>query len=166
MNPVATDPAGAEILAQLHSFDPCDQYFAVLSIHDLERTDLLPAVVPLVQSPLKDLRYLAVQAIGDLGRSNRHYFGPVLLPLLENADAEMRQYAAEALGSIDYQEAIPAIERMLRRETDDESIRFTERALRFLKRESLDEDSVPTFRLTAVDLSGYSDRLSITPALQ
>lgn len=164
MKPIATDFAGAEILAQLESFDPRDQYHAVLSICDLGRTDLLPAVAPLTQSPLKDLRYLAVQAIGDLGRSNAAYFGPVLLPFLESPDPEMRQYAAEALGSMDYQPAIPAIERMLRRETDDESIRFTQRALRMLRRQTIEEDSVPVFRMMAVDLSGAADHLAIMPS--
>ncbi|BDC49975.1 hypothetical protein F183_A22910 [Bryobacterales bacterium F-183] len=164
MKPIATDFAGAEILAQLESFDPRDQYHAVLSICDLARTDLLTAVAPLITSPLKDLRYLAVQAIGDLGRSNADYFGPILVPLLESQDAEMRQYAAEALGSMDYQQAIPAIERMLRMETDDESIRFTQRALRMLRRQTIAEDSIPVFRMMAVDLSGAANHLAIMPA--
>ncbi|MBS1833938.1 MAG: HEAT repeat domain-containing protein [Acidobacteria bacterium] len=164
MKPIATDFAGTEILAQLQSFDPRDQYHAVLSICDLGRTDLLPAVAPLIGSPLKDLRYLAVQAIGDLGRPNAAYFGPFLVPLLEANDPEMRQYAAEALGSMDYQAAIPAIERMLRQETDEESIHFTQRALRILRRQTIAEDSIPVFRMMAVDLSGAADQLAIMPA--
>jgi HEAT repeat protein len=153
MRPVAPDPVGSEILSQLRSKDPYDQYFAVMSICDLERTELLPAVVPLLESHCTDLRYVAIQTIGDHGKSNRCYYGPLLLPFLVSPDAETRQYAAEALAAIDYQDSIPDIERMLEDEIDDETRQFTERALRFLKRENTPEDDLPVFRLTSVDLS-------------
>jgi len=143
MKPVASDPLDAEILAQLQSSDPYDQYFAMMSIWDMDRPGLLPAVLPLLQSSYTDLRYLAVQIIGNVGFSSRDVYGPFLMPLLESKDAELRQYAAESLGELDYQEAIPAIERMLRRETDDESMLFAGRALRFLRGEARDEDYAP-----------------------
>lgn len=152
MRPVAPDPVGSEILFQLQSRDPYDQYFAVMSICDLERTELLPAVVPLLESRYADLRYLAIQTIGDHGRSNRNYYGPLLLPFLTSGDAEMRQYAAEALAALDYQDAIPAIERMLEAEIDEDARQFTERALRFLKRENTPEDDMPLFRMMSVNL--------------
>jgi HEAT repeat protein len=153
MRPVAPDPVGTEILAQLQSRDLYDQYFAVMSICDLERTELLPAVVPLLESRCIDLRYIAIQTIGDHGKSNQSYYGPLLLPFLASSDAEMRQYAAEALAAIDYQDSIPEIERMLEAEIDEETRQFTERALRFLRRENTPEDDQPAFRLLAVDLT-------------
>lgn len=153
MRPVAPDAVGSEILSQLRSRDPYDQYFAVMSICDLERTELLPAVVPLLQSQCTDLRYVAIQTIGDHGKSNQSYYGPLLLPFLANSDAEMRLYAAEALAAIDYQDSIPEIERMLEAEVDEEAREFTERALRYLKRENTPEDDLPVFRLMSVDLS-------------
>lgn len=162
MRPVAPDPVGSEILSQLQSKDPYDQYFAVMSICDLERTELLPAVVPLLESHCIDLRYVAIQTIGDHGRSNRGYYGPLLVPFLYNQDAEMRQYAAEALAAIDYQDSIPAIERMLEAEIDEETRQFTERALRFLKRENTPEDAEPVFRLMSVDLSRTAAGTAVT----
>lgn len=165
MRPVAPDPVGAEILAQLKSPDPYDQYFAVMSICDLERTELLPAVVPLLQSRLPDLRYVAAQTIGDYGKGDGSYYGPVLVPFLESEDAEMRQYAAEALASLDFQESIPAIERMLDAEVDEETREFTERALRFLKRQTVPDDEAPLIRMMSVDL-GSSQELAISPTIQ
>ncbi len=170
MKPVASDPLGAEILTQLQSLDPHEQYFAVISICDLERRELLPAVLPLLQSRITDLRYLAVQTIGDMGQQDSAFFGPFLTPLLESDDPEMRQYAAEALGELDYQEAIPAIERMVRKETDDESLHFTMRALRMLRREALEEeeegeDSEPIVRMMTVDLGASEPELRIPPVV-
>ena len=153
MRPVAPDPVGSEILSQLKSRDPYDQYFAVMSICDLERIELLPAVVPLLESHCADLRYVAIQTIGDRGKSNQGYYGPLLMPFLENGDAEMRQYAAEALAAIDFQDSIPAIEKMLDAEIDEETRQFTERALRFLRRQNTPEDDLPVFRLMSVDLN-------------
>jgi HEAT repeat protein len=155
MNTVAPDPVGTEILSKLQSPDPYEQYFAVLSICDLERSELLPALVPLLESRFKDLRYVAVQAIGDYGSTDSKFYGPVLVPLLDSPDPEMRQYAAEALGSIDYQEAIPAIEKMIGEEADEETLRFTQRALRFLQRQATEEDQFPVFRAMSVNLLEY-----------
>ena len=152
MKRVANDPLGSEILGQLQSLDPYDQYFAVLTICDLKRAELLPAVVPLIQSRYADLRYLVVQTIGDLGGADSKFYGPFLVPLLESKDPELRQYAAEALGALDYQEAIPAIERMVRRESDVDTQLFSNRALRMLKGEALPEDRIPVFRMHAVEL--------------
>jgi HEAT repeat protein len=162
MRPVAPDPVGSEILAQLQSRDPYDQYFAVMSICDLERLELLPAIVPLLDSQCADLRYVAIQTIGDHGKPNRGYYGPLLVPFLESRDTETRQYAAEALAAIDFQEAIPVIEKMLDAEIDEETRQFTERALRFLKRENTPEDDVPVFRLMTVDLSSSLQAQSVS----
>ncbi len=163
MRPVAPDAIGSEILSQLKSRDPYDQCFAVMSICDLERLELLPAVVPLLESQCADLRYVAIQTIGDHGKSNRGYYGPILVPFLTNGDAEMRQYAAEALAAIDFQDSIPAIEKMLDAEADEETRQFTERALRFLKRQNTPEDDMPVFRLVSVGLSlGMEERIPAT----
>ena len=166
MNTVAPDPVGSEILSKLKSSDPYEQYFAVLSICDLKRSELLPALVPLLESRFKDLRYVVVQAIGDYGGADSKFYGPVLIPLLTSPDPEMRQYAAEALGSIDYQEAIPAIEKMIREEADEETLRFTQRALRFLQRQTTVEDQFPVVRAMSVNLLEYepeeSEMISMT----
>lgn len=149
--PVHQDPVASEVLNQLQSLDPYDQYFALLSISDLGRPDLLPAVLPLLQSRHSNLRYVAIQTIGDLGGEDAAHYGPFLVPLLESDDAELREHAAEALGKLDYQQAIPAIERMLRRETDAETLRFTLRALRILRREANRRDEEPVVRMMTVE---------------
>lgn len=145
------DPMTAEVLEQLRSFDPYEQYFALLSLSDLGRPDLLPAALPLLNSQHPDLRYVAIQTIGELGKGHAEQYGPFLVPMLESEDAELREHAAEALGELDYQESIPAIERMLLKETDEETRRFTLRALRILRREATEEDLEPIYRMMMVD---------------
>lgn len=145
------DPITAEILEQLRSFDPYEQYFALLSLSDLGRPDLLPAVLPLLNSAHQDLRHVAIQMIGELGKDKASEYGPFLVPMLESDDAELREHAAEALGELDFQESIPAIERMLLKETDAETRHFTLRALRILRREATEEDLEPMCRMMTVD---------------
>ncbi len=162
------DPIAAEILEQLRSFDPYDQYFALLSLSDLGRPDLLPAVLPLLNSRHQDLCHVAIQVIGELGRSQADQFGPFLVPMLESDDAELRAHAAEALGELDDQESIPAIERMLLKETDEETRRFTLRALRILRGEASEEDREPIFRMMTVDFSDAgpeSDEVDFKPVI-
>lgn len=145
------DPITTEILEQLRSFDPYEQYFALLSLSDLARPELLPAVLPLLNSRHPDLRFVAIQTIGELGKGHADQYGPFLVPMLESDDAELREHAAEALGELDYQESIPAIERMLLKETDEETRHFTLRALRILRREATDEDLEPICRMMTID---------------
>jgi HEAT repeat protein len=94
---------------------------------------LLPAVAPLLDSPIADLRHFAMRTIGAFGRAGAPRYGPELTPFLESDDPETRHQAAEALAAIDFQESIPAIERMIEAEVDEETRRFAEGALQFLK---------------------------------
>ena len=84
----------ARIVKGLISPDPYDQYFAMLTIEEDGRVDLLPRLMPLCRSPYADIRSMAVLTVGALD------YVPALHELkrlaAEDSDKDVRQRAAKS----------------------------------------------------------------------
>jgi HEAT repeat protein len=141
----------AQIIKGLASRDPYDQYFAMLSIEEEGRTDLLPRVLPLCQSLFADIRTMAFLTIGNLGSRESQFYAKALLPLLNDVDAAMRYEAAEALGSLGSICALADLRRAALEDPDRRVRVQAAKSARLIKGELLPEDEQREIRLILFD---------------
>lgn len=98
------DKVTLEILNGLASDDPYDQYFAIMSIDDLERPDLVPHLVPLLESPYADIRVMAIATIGENAKRAKpgvdHWASLIEPMLFHQSDVDVRYEAADVLGRL------------------------------------------------------------------
>ncbi|MBE2319632.1 HEAT repeat domain-containing protein [Solirubrobacter sp. CPCC 204708] len=98
------------------------------ALHDLNRTDLAPRLLPLATDPRQGMA--AQMALIALGRAR---YAPALEPLIERLDdPELEGHAAEALRKLGDPAALPALEAMAPRSEFGRTAR--QRAIRALRR--------------------------------
>ena len=95
-----------------------DRVDRLRAIRDAEKREDVPFLLDALDDP--DWRANAVMALGDLGATDTV---PAIAPLLEDADAEVRLFAAQALGRLGGVEAVPRL-RELAFDDENERVRM------------------------------------------
>jgi HEAT repeat protein len=100
--------------ADCRSDDSDKQLPALLELIKIHDEASLPDITPLLASPDEEVRAEAARAVGYLGSGQALSLGPLLLPLLSDANELVRDEVVEALGLVIYPPASAALKGILR----------------------------------------------------
>ena len=146
---------------------------ALVEAQKVRAFDAAPIIAELLRSPDKGIRATAAEALGYVGVKAPTRYGEALLPLLGDLESFVRACAAEALGALAYEPAIPGLERLVIAD-GDELVRTSAvealgafdgpRILAIAERASEDPD--PTVRAYAVRVIALKGNETLPPMLK
>lgn len=85
---------------------------ALVEAQKIRAFEAAPIIAELLRSPDEGIRATAAEALGYVGGKSPTRYGDALLPLLGDLESYVRACAAEALGALAYEPAIPALGRL------------------------------------------------------
>lgn len=164
---------GASLLNRLRSPDTTVQAPAIVEAERARAYDAAPIIAELLRSPDDAIRSSAAEALGYLGIKAPARYGEALLPLLGDGVTLVRSCAAESLGALAYESAIPRLGRLLMSDIDElvrasaaEALAaFDDSRVLSFAHHALD-DPDPTVRAYAVRTIGLKGDGGLLPALK
>ena len=114
-----TDPNASGLLERLRSPDPTVVAPAIVEAEKTRALEAAPIIAELLHSFDEAIRASAAEALGYVGLKAPSRYGEALLPLLGDPVNLVRSCAAESLGALAYEPAIPGLGRLLVADSDE-----------------------------------------------
>ena len=109
------------LLEDLHLEDIDKKTFAIIKLQELnlDTKEVIQAIIKFgLSSKDDDIRRIAIEALGKLGKNESDIVCPALVKLLNDPESLNRSDTLDALSDLDCKSVIPAIQNSLRKDTD------------------------------------------------
>jgi HEAT repeat protein len=161
------------LLDRLRSRDAAIQAPAIVEAEKTHAYEAAPIIAELLRSPDDAIRSSAAEALGYVGIKAPGRYSEALLPLLDDSVVLVRSCAAESLGALAYEPAIPRLGRLLVSDSDklvrasaaEALAAFDDSRVLSIAERALD-DPDPSVRAYAVRVIGLKGDHTLLPRLK